>query len=114
MYQPPPPPLNFPPLNFYGPGPSSHVKNDLRGRREPRSSPPRSSPPPVGGSVEAFCEQYNFKDSVCSGLKELGFKIGDDLSAVTESQWEHVGIPPLTVIRIIKLYRKYKVFLQDN
>ncbi|KAF8803398.1 hypothetical protein BYT27DRAFT_7226042 [Phlegmacium glaucopus] len=85
MFQPPQPP------SFYSPGPSSHMK-------KPRSSPPHSSPPPAGGSVDAFCEQYKLKDSVCSGLKELGFEIGDDLSSVKDYQWEHVGIPPLTTL----------------
>ncbi|KAF8810535.1 hypothetical protein BYT27DRAFT_7091597 [Phlegmacium glaucopus] len=107
MFQPPQPP------SFYSPGPSSHMKSNPQDRREPHSSPPRSYPPPAGGSVDAFCEQYKLKDSVCSGLKELGFEIGDDLSSVKDSQWECVGIPPLTATRIIKLYGKYKVFLRD-
>jgi len=112
MYQPLPPPPP-PPPSFYSPEPISHMKHDHQSRRELHSSPPRSSPPPAGGSVDAFCEQYNLKDSVCSGLKVLGFEIGDDLSSVKDSQWERVGIPPLTVTRIIKLYGKYKAFLRD-
>jgi len=101
--------------SFYSLGPSSHTKgdsSDAQSRREPHSSHPRSSPPPAGGSVDAFCEQNKLKDSICSGLKELGFEIGDDLSSVKDSQWErHVGIPPLTVTRILK---KYKAFLQGT
>jgi hypothetical protein len=105
---PPPPPTPFhmyppsmfqpaPPPSFYGLEPP-RMKNDRRHRGESRSSPPRSSPPPAEGSVDSFCQQYELKDSVCSGLKELGFEIGDDLSSVKESQWERVGIPLLAVV----------------
>jgi len=44
----------------------------------------------------------------------MGFEIGDDLSALKESQWEHASIPPLMVNHIIKAYGKYKKYLLDG
>lgn len=46
-------------------------------------------------------------------LEELGFEVGDNLAAVKEVHWEHVGFAPLTWNRVLKAYSKYKKFLQE-
>ncbi|KAF8187424.1 hypothetical protein BJ912DRAFT_1059774 [Pholiota molesta] len=76
-YPPPIPYPNYlypPPPGFYGaPGPSN-VNHHTHRQRSSDPSPPRSSPPLAGGSIEEFCEQYGLKDSSRSlNGKTLGF-----------------------------------------
>jgi hypothetical protein len=107
LYPPPPPP-------YYANPPQAGPSNTTHRSHHHDFSPPRSSPPLPGGSIEEFCEQYGLSDLVSMGLKDLGFEIGDDLSLVKDAQWANVNIPPLTVHRIIRYYRKYKELLRRN
>jgi len=113
-------PTGYPPFFGHGPSHSSpSPSHHRRGNSSPhgsrhQSGDARSSPPILGGSVEEFCRKYNLQESIRDSLNEMGFEIGDDLSALKESQWERASIPPLTVNRIIKAYGKYKKYLLDG
>jgi hypothetical protein len=113
-------PTGYPPFFGHGPSHSSPSPSHHRcGNSSPhgsrhQSGDGRSSPPIPGGSVEEFCRKYNLQESTCDSLNEMGFEIGDGLSALKESQWERAAIPPLTVNQIIKAYGKYKKYLLDG
>lgn len=52
-------------------------------------------------AVKAFCDKYDLGDEEREGLCKLGFRIGDALDTVTESEWAISGLPPLHRRRIL-------------
>jgi len=41
-------------------------------------------------------------------LDQLGFEIGDDLSSISQEQYESVGFKHLEWSQVLKAYRKFK------
>ncbi len=74
-----------------------------------QSHSPPSSPPTTDCSITDFCKLYNLGPQAESGLDHLGFKFGDDLRTVTESQYTKAGFKPLEWRRVLKAYRQLKV-----
>src|SRR5216684_442693 len=74
-----------------------------------QSHSPPSSPPTADCSITNFCKLYNLGPQAESGLDHLGFKFGDDLCMVTESQYTKAGFKPLEWRRVLKAYRQLKV-----
>jgi hypothetical protein len=52
-------------------------------------------------AVKAFCDKYNLGDEERDGLCKLGFRIGDALDTVTESEWVISGLAPLHRRRVL-------------
>jgi hypothetical protein len=107
----PPSPYGFPsyypyPLpNFFGP-PSVECA-DSSGWGNPPPQPP-SSPPPAESSLNDFCNDYDISFATQTKLDQLGFEMGDDLSSISEAQYESVGFKHLEWGRVLKAYRKFK------
>ncbi|KAJ6614198.1 hypothetical protein B0H10DRAFT_2221508 [Mycena sp. CBHHK59/15] len=136
-----PPPMGYPPYPSYHPpgfyGHTSHMlpwqetpRAHRRGqswdgssppeqytskcRRQDRRPDPPSSPALSGGSVDEFLAQdLDLPEGTGRFLLELGFKIGDDLSVVTEAQWKAGGLTLFGWNRVIRAYNKYKNCLRN-
>jgi hypothetical protein len=52
-------------------------------------------------AVKAFCDKYDLGDEEREGLRKLGFRIGDVLDTITESEWAISGLPPLHRRRVL-------------
>ena len=55
-------------------------------------------------AVKAFCDKYDLGDEEREGLHKLGFRIGDDLNTVTESEWAVSGLAPLHRRRVLSAW----------
>lgn len=62
------------------------------------STPTLSAPQ---AAVKAFCDKHEFGEEEREGLRKLGFRIGDDLDTVTESEWVVCGLAPLHRRRVL-------------
>lgn len=65
----------------------------------PEQSNPGLSVPQV--AVKAFCDKYDLGDEEREGLRKLGFRVGDALDTVTESEWVISGLAPLHRRRVL-------------
>jgi hypothetical protein len=91
---------------FFEAGPSSGVVS--MPTTTVHRSPP-SSPPTANCSIAEFCEVYNLGEQAELGLEKLGFRFGDDLSALGAEEYREAGFKPLEWRRVLKAYRKLKL-----
>ncbi|KAJ7134934.1 hypothetical protein C8R43DRAFT_956164 [Mycena crocata] len=126
----PSPFANYPPPGHYGSHAQMPPQPDTpkrRRRRSVHSSPPEqstskrrnvdppSSPALSGGSVDEFIGSHeNLPPGLKPLLVKLGFEIGDDITAITDTQWSSADIPQFTAARIVKFYHRYKASLRMN
>ncbi|KIM82489.1 hypothetical protein PILCRDRAFT_88552 [Piloderma croceum F 1598] len=101
-----PPYYPFTPPNFLGP-PSFERGGPLNWGNQP-PQPPSSPPPAAEYSVNEFCEAYDISFAARTKLDQLGFEMGDDLSFISEAQYESIGFKHLEWGRVLKAYRKFK------
>jgi hypothetical protein len=93
----------FAPLNAtaFPPGPTSTAHSDQVQLGQDNQAPaivpkPFTSALSVSqAAVKAFCDKYDLGDEEREGLRKLGFRIGDALDTVTESEWAISGLAPL-------------------
>jgi hypothetical protein len=69
----------------------------------------RLSPPPFDSecpSLEEWCARFGISDAVRRGLENLGFEPGNDLSSLTNVDWDNAGLGLLLtiVLRIVIVY----------
>jgi hypothetical protein len=62
---------------------------------------PASSLSVSQAAVKAFCDKYDLGDEEREGLRKLGFRIGDALDTVTESEWAMSNLAPLHRRRVL-------------
>jgi hypothetical protein len=93
----------FPQPNFFGS--SDHAGPSNWGKPPPQ---PPSSPPPAGSSLDDFCNNYGISFGARIKLDELGFEMGDDLSSISQTQYESAGFKHLEWNHVLKAYKKYK------
>ena len=102
----PPSPYVYPPYYpftlpiFWGP-PSFKHGGPSNWKNQP-PQPPSSPLPATEYSVDEFCEAYDISFAACTKLDQLGFKMGDDLSFISEAQYESVGFKHLEWVMFSK------------
>jgi hypothetical protein len=74
----------------------------------PTKASPPSSPPTANCTIAEFCKTYDLGVEAETGLEMLGFRFGDDLGTVTQSEYAEAGFKPLEWRRVLKAYRKVK------
>ncbi|KZV70236.1 hypothetical protein PENSPDRAFT_685620 [Peniophora sp. CONT] len=79
--------------------------------RDPMSSPP---PPADDMDLDTFCERYKLKDEIKASLKKLGFEVDNDLSDLSEAQFEKAGLPLFSVQRVRKAQKQYKIDVRSG
>ena len=104
-YPPYTPYYRFPQPNFFGQPSFRQAGPSNWGQTAPQ---PQSSPPPMGSSLDEFCNNYNISFTARTKLDQLGFEIGDDLSSISQEQYESVGFKHLEWSQVLKAYRKFK------
>jgi len=104
-YPPYTPYYGFPQPNFFSQPSFGQAGPSNWGQTAPE---PQSSPPPAGSSLDDFCNNYNISFTACTKLEQLGFEIGDDLTSISQEQYESVGFKHLEWNRVLKAYRKFK------
>jgi hypothetical protein len=95
----------FPPIPPI-PGSSLHSNQVQLGERNqaatalvPKQPSPSLTVPQA--AVKAFCDKYDLGDEEREGLQKLGFRVGDALDTVTESEWLVSGLAPLHRRRVL-------------
>ena len=107
----PPSPYGYPPyylypqLNFFGPPSFEHAGSSNSGNLLQQ---PPSSPPSAESSLDDFCSDYGISFATQTKLDQLRFEMGDDLSSISEAQYESVGFKHLEWIWVLKAYRRFK------
>src|SRR5258708_32133956 len=81
----------------------------MASHHQPQSPP--SSLPTASCSVTDFCEKYDLGLDAETGLKNLGFRFGDDLRTVTAIEYMEAGFKPLEWRWVLRAYKQLK---QDN
>lgn len=54
--------------------------------------------------VYGWCQQHGLGADERDALKELGFKVGDQLDALSDGMWEAAKVRPLCRMRILAAY----------
>ena len=84
-----------------GPGPPPSPRRSPRKERS-------SSPADIPGGMPAFYQACGVTEDEEQALEKLGFRMGDDLDQVTESEYKEAGFKPLDWRRFLKVYKRYK------
>lgn len=58
-----------------------------------------------------MCSRFRLGDEILERLENLRFRIGDDLTILTEEKWLAVGFTDLEWDRVKTSYRRYKRML---
>lgn len=71
---------------------------------------PGSSPPPAQCDIEEWCSQFGLGEAELTGLRKLGFQVGDKLddASVPPPMWKDAGFLPLEWNRVREADRKWR------
>jgi hypothetical protein len=100
-------PTAFPPTPIIH-SESNQVQSGPSGPSQGNAVVPKQLTPALSAplaAVKAFCDKYDLGDEEREGLCKLGFRIGDVLDTVTESEWAISGLPPLHRRRILLAWK---------
>ena len=56
------------------------------------------------GPIDIWGHQFGLDAEECGYLQKLGFRVGDDLSAISENMWEAAAVPVCHRVSILKAY----------
>jgi hypothetical protein len=78
------------------------------------SRSPPSSPPTADCTIAEFCDAYDLGEQAALGLEKLGFRFGDNLSALKPKEVAEAGFKVLEWQRVLKAYQKLNRNYRSN